>query len=67
MATQTQAPPQPKIGSIPLLKRWQIVIDTCNCPDIHEADFITRWLVISRACVFSMTFAASATLMLDAR
>jgi len=54
MATRTQA--QPTIHTMPLLKRWQTAIDTCNCPDIHEADTITRWLVISRACVFSMTF-----------
>src|SRR5262249_9754908 len=54
MTTGTQA--QPTIHTMPLLKRWQTAIDTCNCPDIHEADTITRWLVISRACVFSMTF-----------
>ena len=56
MSTTTQAQPHPTISTIPLLKRWQLSIDTCNCPDVHEADFITRWLVISRACVFSMTF-----------
>jgi 1,4-dihydroxy-2-naphthoate octaprenyltransferase len=54
MAAETQA--HPSIHSMPLLKRWQTAIDTCNCPDIHEADTFTRWLVISRACVFSMTF-----------
>lgn len=49
---------QPHVGNVPLLKRWQITLNTCNCPeevDIHQADFLTRWLVISRACVFSMT------------
>ena len=54
MATGTQA--QPTIHAMPLLKRWQTAINTCNCPDIHEADTFTRWLVIARACVFSMTF-----------
>jgi len=56
MSTTTQVESHPTISAIPLLKRWQLAVDTCNCPDIHEADFITRWLVISRACVFSMTF-----------
>ncbi|NLX10920.1 MAG: prenyltransferase [Chloroflexi bacterium] len=50
--TKTQA----KAANVPLLKRWQIALDTCNYPDIHATDTITRWLVISRACVFSMTF-----------
>jgi 1,4-dihydroxy-2-naphthoate octaprenyltransferase len=54
MATNTQA--HREIDSMPLLKRWQTAINTCNCPDIHEADTFTRWLVISRSCVFSMTF-----------
>ncbi len=54
MATGSQA--QPTIHAMPLLKRWQTAINTCNCPDIHEADTFTRWLVISRSCVFSMTF-----------
>lgn len=55
MVTGTGSQQHPSIGTIPLLKRWQIAIDTCNCPDIHHADTLTRWLVISRACVFSMT------------
>jgi 1,4-dihydroxy-2-naphthoate octaprenyltransferase len=41
---------------MPLVKRWATAVNTCNCPDIHHADGFTRWLVISRACVFSMTF-----------
>lgn len=44
------------IQGIPLLRRWKIALDTCNCPEVLEADFVSRWLVISRACVFSMTF-----------
>jgi 1,4-dihydroxy-2-naphthoate octaprenyltransferase len=54
MATDATAPPT--IQATPLLKRWQTVINTCNCPDVHHADWFSRWLVISRACVFSMTF-----------
>ncbi len=50
------APIPPAIQSMPLVQRWATAINTCNCPDIHAADTFTRWLVISRACVFSMTF-----------
>lgn len=42
--------------SMPLVQQWSTAINTCNCPDIHHANGFTRWLVISRACVFSMTF-----------
>jgi 1,4-dihydroxy-2-naphthoate octaprenyltransferase len=55
MATGTQAGAA-SVHNMPLVKRWSTAINTCNCPDIHEADTFTRWLVISRACVFSMTF-----------
>jgi 1,4-dihydroxy-2-naphthoate octaprenyltransferase len=40
---------------IPLLSRWKMVLDGCNIPQIELADSVTRWLVISRACVFSMS------------
>lgn len=39
-------------------KRWYTIIQGCNLPDeitMEEADFISRWLVNTRACVFSMT------------
>lgn len=32
-----------------------MALNGCNVPDVHTADPLTRWLVISRACVFSMT------------
>ncbi len=41
-----------------MVKRWLEVLRTCNLPEglkMHEADFISKWLVISRACVLSMT------------
>ncbi len=38
-----------------IFARWRVALQQCNAPDIHHADFITRWLVIARACVFSMT------------
>jgi len=49
--------PQPSSEpqQLPLLARWRVAIQQCNAPNIHHTDFITRWLVIARACVFSMT------------
>jgi 1,4-dihydroxy-2-naphthoate octaprenyltransferase len=41
--------------SIPIPKRWFIALNGCNVPDIELADGVTKWLVISRACVFTMT------------
>lgn len=40
---------------IPLLARWKMALDGCNVPQIELADSVTRWLVISRSCVFSMS------------
>jgi len=51
----TEPTTQATVRATPLLRRWQIAMDTCNYPDIHHTDTITRWLVIARACVFSMT------------
>ena len=45
------APPE----NLSMLGRWRSAIQRCNVPDIAHADFIARWLVIVRACVFSMT------------
>jgi len=43
------------IDSIPLLKRWAMAFNGCNVPEVEKADWFSKWLVISRACVFSMT------------
>lgn len=43
------------VHPIPLLTRWKMVLDGCNIPQIELADDVTRWLVISRSCVFSMS------------
>src|SRR3990170_4184007 len=40
---------------VPLLARWKMVLDGCNVPNIELADPVTRWLVISRSCVFTMS------------
>ncbi len=41
-----------------MVRRWLDIIRTCNLPNgmaMAEADLVSRWLVITRACVFSMT------------
>jgi 1,4-dihydroxy-2-naphthoate octaprenyltransferase len=40
---------------IRLLTRWQMVLNGCNIPQLELADDVTRWLVITRSCVFSMS------------
>ena len=51
MATSIETPRHP----LPLLRRWKMAVDGCNVPHIELADGVTKWLVISRSCVFSMT------------
>lgn len=51
----TQSKTKENVHPIPLLRRWKMAIDGCNVPQIELADGVTRWLVISRACVFSMS------------
>jgi len=53
MTTQSKA--EGRSHPIPLLRRWKMVLDGCNIPELELADGVTRWLVISRACVFSMS------------
>ncbi len=38
-----------------LLKKWKVILDTGNLPKGDEMDFVSKWLVATRACVFSMT------------
>ncbi|MFW9929087.1 MAG: prenyltransferase, partial [Candidatus Thorarchaeota archaeon] len=46
----------PSIKNIGMLKSWGIVLNTCNFPKgMERPDFVSKWLVIFRACVFSMT------------
>jgi 1,4-dihydroxy-2-naphthoate octaprenyltransferase len=40
---------------LPLFKRWNLALRGCNVPEVEHADSVSRWLVISRACVLSMT------------
>ena len=38
-----------------LLANWKEVLDTANLPARKRMDFISRWLIITRAAVFTMT------------
>ena len=40
---------------MPIVKRWTTILKGCNLPDLERADVVSRWLVISRSCVLSMT------------
>ena len=40
---------------MPVLQRWRTILNGCNLDEIERADWISRWLVITRACVISMT------------
>ena len=41
-----------------LLYNWRYSIATCNCPQGSDIDGVTRWLVLTRACVQPMTLIA---------
>ncbi|HMK07762.1 MAG TPA: prenyltransferase [Anaerolineales bacterium] len=52
------AVPQPAVrASSPgdLVRNWKEVIDTCNLSPDKRMDFVSRWLVLMRACVFQMS------------
>lgn len=38
-----------------LLDNWKRVINGCNLPRDRHMDVVSKWLVMTRACVFSMT------------
>jgi 1,4-dihydroxy-2-naphthoate polyprenyltransferase len=37
------------------VKRWRTILRGCNLPELEKADWVSKWLVISRSCVLSMT------------
>src|SRR4029077_6866648 len=41
------------------LEAWRIVMSTCNAP-AGSTDVVTRWLVLTRACVQPMTLTSAA-------
>jgi len=38
-----------------LLKKWSTILNSCNLPENAEMDLISKFLLIIRSCVFSMT------------
>ncbi|TAK60531.1 MAG: prenyltransferase [Dehalococcoidia bacterium] len=49
----TQRPPQLTFGQ--RFRNWRVVIATANLPRGAEMDAVSKWLLITRAAVFSMT------------
>ncbi|GAB4460167.1 MAG: hypothetical protein Kow00120_27980 [Anaerolineae bacterium] len=42
-----------------MLRNWTEVIQTCNLGRGKPMDFVSRWLILTRACVFSMTLTSA--------
>lgn len=38
-----------------MIGNWVEVCRTCNLPDDRDMDVVSKWLIISRSCVFAMT------------
>src|SRR5437868_13465751 len=59
MAERTHAMPDRATVGTPgfgaLLDNWRKIIATGNMPEGRRMDVVSRWLLITRACVFSMT------------
>src|SRR5690349_15231367 len=58
MADRTRALPEPAIGTAgigTLVDSWRQIIPTGNLPRGRAMDGVSRWLLITRACVFTMT------------
>ena len=58
MSTATVTPTPTPLTLSRLLYNWRYSIATCNCPSGSDIDGITRWLVLTRACVQPMTLIA---------
>jgi 1,4-dihydroxy-2-naphthoate octaprenyltransferase len=57
MSTPTIAAEPATLSPVRLLNNWRYALRTCNCPD-GRVDGVTRWLVLTRACVQPMTLSA---------
>jgi 1,4-dihydroxy-2-naphthoate polyprenyltransferase len=57
VSTPTIAAEPATLSPVRLLNNWRYALRTCNCPD-GNVDGITRWLVLTRACVQPMTLIA---------
>ena len=51
-----------------IAKNWIHVLRTCNLPEGERMDWVSRWLIITRSCVFTMTLlSAGIGILLAAR
>lgn len=41
------------------LKKWRYIYKTCNPPSLENLDFISKLLLITRSCVFSLTYTSA--------
>ena len=57
MSTPNIAAEPTSLGPVRLLNNWRYSMRTCNCPN-GQVDGVTRWLVLTRACVQPMTLIA---------
>jgi len=57
MSTPTITVEPATLSPVRLLNNWRYSLRTCNCPD-GQVDSVTRWLVLTRACVQPMTLIA---------
>jgi len=57
MSTPDVALEPTTLSPVRLLNNWRYSLRTCNCPD-GQVDGVTRWLVLTRACVQPMTVIA---------
>ena len=53
MENQAVSERRPRPGE--LVGNWKEVIDTCNLSPAKRMDAVSRWLVLTRACVFQMS------------
>lgn len=49
---------QTETETMPVFKRWLTVLNSCNLPEGQKMDPISKWLIITRSCVISMTLFA---------
>jgi 1,4-dihydroxy-2-naphthoate octaprenyltransferase len=57
MSTTEVALEPTTLSPVRLLNNWRYSLRTCNCPK-GQVDGVTRWLVLTRACVQPMTLIA---------
>src|SRR4051812_26118141 len=49
------APPLPAAAEPSLFDTWRKILASGNIPEGRRVDAVSRWLLLTRACVFSMT------------